>query len=46
MAYPDIEEWPIPTRNSHPQGMTFAPDGSLWFTEKANKIGVMPHPTP
>jgi streptogramin lyase len=41
-AAAQITEFPIPTPNSLPQGMTVGPDGALWFTENAaaaNKIG-------
>jgi virginiamycin B lyase len=35
-----ITEFPIPTANSLPSGITIGPDGNLWFTEtSANKIG-------
>jgi virginiamycin B lyase len=35
-----ITEYPIPTANSNPSGITTGPDGALWFTEQgANKIG-------
>ncbi len=35
-------EFPIPTANSNPQGMTVGPLGTIWFTEfNANKIGKM-----
>lgn len=37
-----IEEFPIPTAASSPQGITTGPDGNLWFTEQAaDKIGRM-----
>jgi hypothetical protein len=33
-------EFPIPTPNAFPQGITVGPDRALWFTEEnANKIG-------
>ena len=32
-------EFPIPTVNSQPFGITAGPDGNLWFIEKADKIG-------
>jgi streptogramin lyase len=33
-------EFPTPTANSGPYGITTGPDGALWFTERnANKIG-------
>jgi streptogramin lyase len=33
-------EFPIPTPNSQPLGITPGPDGALWFTEnEGNKIG-------
>jgi streptogramin lyase len=33
-------EFPIPTANSYPGGITAGPDGNLWFTESSgNKIG-------
>lgn len=36
----DITEFPIPTANSAPVGITAGPDGNLWFTEQGiNKIG-------
>jgi hypothetical protein len=35
-----ITEFPIPTPNSSPQGLTRGPDGNVWFTEfNANGIG-------
>ena len=35
-----ISEFPIPTANSRPQGLTRGPDGALWFTEYlGGKIG-------
>lgn len=35
-----ITEFPIPTANSIPKGITAGPDGNLWFTEdSADKIG-------
>jgi streptogramin lyase len=35
-----IFEFPVPTLNSSPTGITLGPDGNLWFTEQsANKIG-------
>lgn len=35
-------EFPIPTSNSNPNGITAGPDGNLWFTETGgNKIGKM-----
>src|SRR6266487_2029527 len=35
-----ITEFPTPTANSGPVGITAGPDGNLWFTETAtNKIG-------
>jgi virginiamycin B lyase len=35
-----ITEYPIPTANNGPQGITTGPDGALWFTEgNGNKIG-------
>jgi streptogramin lyase len=34
-------EYPIPTANSYPFGITVGPDGDVWFTEyAANQIGV------
>jgi streptogramin lyase len=51
-----VTEFPVPTPNSFPNGITTGPDGSLWFTElNANQIarittaGVVtefPIPTP
>ena len=36
----DITEFPIPTADCFPQGITTGPDGNLWFTEyNVNKIG-------
>jgi virginiamycin B lyase len=36
-----ITEFPVPTANSAPNGITAGPDGSVWFTEEgANKIGA------
>jgi virginiamycin B lyase len=33
-------EYPIPTANSVPVGITAGPDGNLWFTEaNTNQIG-------
>jgi virginiamycin B lyase len=35
-----ITEFPVPTANSEPAGITMGPDGALWFIERsANKIG-------
>src|SRR5437870_533080 len=37
-----ITEFPIPTANSAPYGITGGPDGNLWFTEQSpsgNNIG-------
>src|SRR5215471_13915532 len=35
-----IIEFPVPTANSGPFGITAGPDGNLWFTElNANSIG-------
>jgi streptogramin lyase len=35
-----IAEFPIPTLNSGPNGITAGPDGNIWFTEQSgNKIG-------
>src|SRR5258707_1434524 len=35
-----FNEFPVPTANSQPAGITAGPDGALWFTERAaNKIG-------
>ncbi|HTO77904.1 MAG TPA: S-layer homology domain-containing protein [Thermoanaerobaculia bacterium] len=37
-----IDEFPIPTDASSPQGITAGPDGNLWFVEQAaDKIGRM-----
>jgi len=37
-----IEEYPVPTADSAPAGITAGPDGNLWFTESAgNKIGMI-----
>ena len=39
---PAITEFPVPTANSGPVGITAGPDGNLWFTEKRrNKIGMI-----
>ena len=35
-----LAEYPIPTANGAPYGITACPDRNLWFTElSANKIG-------
>jgi hypothetical protein len=35
-----ITEFPVPTANSYPTGITAGADGAIWFTENnANKIG-------
>ena len=35
-----LKEFPVPTANSVPIGITTGPDGNLWFTEfDTNKIG-------
>jgi len=35
-----ISEWPLPTANAEPGGITAGPDGNIWFTEEhANNIG-------
>jgi len=37
---PQIVEFAIPTPNSKPVGVAFAPDGSIWFTEQnADNVG-------
>jgi hypothetical protein len=37
-----IREFPIPTANSAPVGITAGPDGNLWFTEVlGNQIGQL-----
>src|SRR5438552_18437025 len=33
------KEFPIPTIDAAPYGITAGPDGNIWFTEYANKIG-------
>ncbi|MBC5825710.1 MAG: hypothetical protein GIW99_05460 [Candidatus Eremiobacteraeota bacterium] len=39
-----LSEFPIPTADSLPFGLTSAPDGGLWFTENnGDKIGRI-HP--
>jgi streptogramin lyase len=41
-----ITEFPIPTLNSAPNGITTGPDGALWFAEGiGNKIGCIPPAT-
>ena len=41
-----VTEYPIPTADSGPQGITAGPDGNIWFTESnTNKIGKFV-PTP
>lgn len=35
-----IREFPLPTRNSLPIGITSGPDGNLWFTEDSNGRGT------
>jgi virginiamycin B lyase len=40
VAAQTFTDFPIPTPNSLPSGITTGPDGALWFTESgANKIG-------
>ena len=40
-----ISEFPPPTGDSGPAGITLGPDGNLWFTEYiANKIGRITRP--
>ena len=34
-----IAEYPVPTAGGRPQWITAGPDGALWFTERADKIG-------
>src|SRR6266536_518901 len=35
-----INEWDVPTRNSHPHDPAVAPDGSLWYTgQMSNTLG-------
>jgi hypothetical protein len=34
-----ISEYPIPTPNSDPQGITAGSDGNIWFTESIGKVG-------
>ena len=37
-----ITEFPVPTANANPWGITAGPDGNLWFTENgANKLGMI-----
>lgn len=37
---PVIEQFPLPTSGSRPQGIAPGPDGAMWFTERSgNKIG-------
>src|ERR1700733_8416055 len=36
-----ITEFPLPVKGSHPVGIVTGPDGNLWFTEFAGKIGRM-----
>jgi len=37
-----MSEFPIPTANSNPWGITAGPDGNIWFTERnASKIGMI-----
>ena len=35
----NITEFPVPTLNGFPLGITAGPDGALWFTEQPNGIG-------
>src|SRR5205085_790708 len=37
---PSFTEYPLPSPNSHPRGITVGVDGNLWFAED-NKIGRM-----
>lgn len=38
-----VTEFPVPTAQSGPFGITVGPDGNLWFTEnQANQIGQIP----
>jgi streptogramin lyase len=40
VAQPFVTEFPLPTANSIPAGITAGPDGNLWFTEfNGNQIG-------
>src|SRR5438094_670820 len=34
-----ITEYPIPTDDSAPRGITAGPDGNMWFTETMGRIG-------
>lgn len=34
-----IREFAVPTANSEPGDITAGPDGNLWFTERADRIG-------
>ena len=37
-----VTDFPLPTANSAPAGITAGPDGNLWFTEfGGNKVGVI-----
>ena len=36
-----ITEFPLPTADSSPAGITTGPDGNLWFTEWTNQIGMI-----
>jgi len=35
-----VSEYPVPTANAQPRGITVGPDGALWFTERrGNRVG-------
>ncbi|MCU0296158.1 MAG: hypothetical protein MUD05_08920, partial [Candidatus Nanopelagicales bacterium] len=37
----DITDFPVPTRDSHPEAITAGPDGNVWFTESSsNEKGI------
>jgi streptogramin lyase len=37
-----LDEFPIPTADTYPLGITAGPDGNLWFTEAyGNNIGQL-----
>ena len=42
LASPTINEYPVTTARSYPEGIALGSDGNIWFTEQepsANKIG-------
>ncbi len=39
----EITEFPLPTPDSAPMGITTGPDGNLWFTEQVRQRNRLHH---